>query len=99
MLQTKLLITGKVKGVGYRAFVSTVARMMKITGKVKNINDLRYKDDKVEVVCECNDEKELETFMKMLARKDGRIIVEKVEILEKKEMEKPQYTWFFIDYE
>ncbi len=94
MISAKVIVLGRVQGVGYRAFVSTLARDLRINGKVKNLPD----GESVEIVCECGSEAEFEQFRKMLLRKDGLINAEKVEIVEKKKTAKPEFRWFYVDY-
>lgn len=93
MIRAKMLIYGVVQGVGYRAFVSSVAHDLKINGKVKNLLD-----GSVEVVCECPDQATISKFIKLIFRKDGFIDVEKIDIVEKNEIHKPMFTWFYIDH-
>lgn len=93
MLQARILVFGAVQGVGYRAFVATIAHDLKINGKVKNLLDGR-----VEIVCECPSEAVFSEFVRLLNRRDGFIHVEKIAIAEKGEIKKPAYTWFYVDH-
>ncbi|MFA5382568.1 MAG: acylphosphatase [Candidatus Micrarchaeia archaeon] len=47
MVKVRLLISGQVQGVGYRAIIKQIARNLHIKGRVKNIDD-----GSVEVYCE-----------------------------------------------
>jgi acylphosphatase len=38
-MQARLLVTGDVQGVGYRAFVDSIARRFQIIGSVRNLPD------------------------------------------------------------
>ncbi len=93
MISAKILVSGLVQGVGYRAFIATVAHDLRINGKVKNLLDGR-----VEIVCECPEESVFSDFMRLLNRRDGFIHVDKIAIAEKKEIKKPAYTWFYVDH-
>lgn len=86
------MVYGKVQAVGYRAFASMVARDLGINGKVKNLED-----GSVEVVCECPSAKAFEKFKQLLMRKEGEIFVEKIEIKERKFIDEPVFTWFYVD--
>ncbi len=93
MIEARILVSGRVQGVGYRSFVSSIARRMKVNGCVRN-----REDGNVEIVCECENESELANFMEMINRKnDHGIYVEKLEIKEKKTVEKPAFSSFFAD--
>lgn len=92
MIRATFLVSGAVQAVGYRAFVCTVAHNMHINGKVKNLET-----GDVEIIGEFGGESDLEKFHKFISRKDGRIKVNKVEIKEKINVDKPKFTWFFVD--
>lgn len=93
MLQARLIVHGIVQGVGYRAFASMLARTLGINGKAKNL-----KDGTVEIVCECEDEKKLDEFKRLLDRKSCLISVEKIELAEKRRIGKPEFSSFSVEH-
>jgi len=72
-LQFRLLIEGDVQGVGYRWFVQRTAQELGVKGFVKNLPDGR-----VEIVCECGEEK-LEEFKQKISRKSSSFFGPNVE--------------------
>ncbi len=92
MFQATLSVHGKSLGMSYMSTVSSLARQLKINGKIK-----RLPDGAVSVVCECHSDSDLEHFRKLISRNDSLVQVEKIEVQEKKEIEKPAFTWFYID--
>lgn len=63
-VRRRLIVSGRVQAVGYRAYVKMVARNMGIKGSVKNLDD-----GTVEVYCECPDETAFEGFKRGIDRK------------------------------
>ena len=66
----RVLYTGRVQGVGFRARCRTVAARHAVAGWVRNLDDGR-----VELVVEA-DEPDLSKFLEAVARELGRCIVE-----------------------
>lgn len=64
----RILVEGRVQGVGYRAFVQDVAKGLGIKGFVKNLEN-----GAVEITCECG-ASVLEDFLKKLERKSESFI-------------------------
>lgn len=82
MLQAKLLVSGRVQAVGYRSFVSAIAKAMGITGYAKNLEN-----GGVEILCECESESSLESFIgKISPKRDYGLSVESISVLEKREV-------------
>lgn len=93
MIRAEIHVSGKSLGMSYMSVVSSAARDLKITGKVKKLPN-----EKIEIICECGSEADFEAFGKIISRSDSFIHVEKVDIINKKEIEKPQFTWFYVDH-
>ncbi|MBU0586000.1 acylphosphatase [Candidatus Micrarchaeota archaeon] len=91
MLYCRMIASGRVQGVNFRAFVRSVATQMGVRGVVRNLED-----GNVEVECECENKEKLEEFINGISKRDGFIKVDDVEILEEKETEK-QFEEFTID--
>lgn len=72
----KIIIEGKVQGIGYRWFVKNIADEEKVKGYVKN----NY-DGSVEVVAECENKDILEKFIKRIKIEHPYAIVSEVKIL------------------
>lgn len=70
----KLLISGRVQGIGYRAFVEKRAENHGIKGYVKNLSD-----GKVEVVAK-GDDKDLDQFIEKLRKGPAFALVRDIEI-------------------
>lgn len=95
MIFARIIAIGRVQGVFYRAFARDTARQMGIAGYARNLPD----GDKVEIVCECKDEKQLGEFIKALdVREDMGIYVREIRIAEKKKINIGSYTGFEIRY-
>ncbi len=80
----RILVEGRVQGVGYRAFAQNLAKELGVKGFVKNLED-----GGVEITCECS-ESALKDFLKKLERKSESFIgihVEKI-LVEKREGKK-----------
>lgn len=102
-IRARLIVIGDVQGVAYRAFIKRIARMQKIKGIVRNL------DDKVEIFCEC-DERNLQKFIGSIKkkRKNSEDIfspdVEDIKVYREQEKEykegKPpkEFKAFDIDY-
>ena len=93
MIAAKMLLHGRVQGVGCRAFVSSVARRLGITGTVRNMDD-----GTVEIICECENENLFDEFKSIISRGNGLVEMERIEILEKKYAEKAEFGSFYITY-
>lgn len=93
MIRAIIVVSGKRLGMSYMSIVSTAARDLKINGKVKKLST-----GGIGIACECNSETDLESFVKLINRKDAMAEVDKVEVLEKAQIEKPQFTWFYVDH-
>ncbi len=92
MIRATLLVYGKSLGMSYMSVVSSAARDLKINGKVK-----RMAGGLVTIICECNGDGELESFRRTITRNDSFAKVEKIDVVEKKEVQQPEFTWFYID--
>jgi len=103
-LRVRLVVEGDVQGVAYRAHVKRVARVYKIKGIVRNLED-----DGVEIFCEC-DEKTLREFKKSISleRKNMKDIfsphVDDIKVYKEEEKEynegnpPKEFKAFNIDY-
>lgn len=73
----KLLVHGKVQGVGYRWFVKEIAEEEKLFGYVKNNHD-----GTVEIVVEAENEDKIKKFIERIKQEHPYAIVKKVDVLE-----------------
>jgi acylphosphatase len=69
----KIVVTGRVQGVGFRYFAQRVANYMNITGYVKNLPD-----GSVEIYAESDEEKSLKNFLEQIKKGPPLSIVENV---------------------
>ena len=58
-MQTLLIVSGNVQGVGYRTLVKQIANRLRVTGIVKNLPD-----GNVEIYCQCSDKEIFDNFLK-----------------------------------
>ncbi|MCX8205639.1 MAG: acylphosphatase [Candidatus Micrarchaeota archaeon] len=94
VVRARLVASGRVQGVFYRATVKDIADGMHITGLARNL-----RNGSVEVVCECGDEDDFEEFIRRIDIKtEYGIYVEKLVIEEKELDEERRYTKFSIAY-
>ncbi len=84
-----LTVHGRVQGVGYRAFVSSLARRMHISGWVRNLVD-----GDVEIVAEA-DLPTLETF---IARLEAGNSYSRVDKITRSSIKPSRYASFEIEY-
>ena len=94
MIQKKLIIKGYVQGVGYRAYVCSTSRWLKIKGTVKNLNN-----GNVEIICECNNDNHFEKFKKEIELKGTDIFSANVEIVEIEDVSNLKLGYFNVDYD
>lgn len=101
MIKARIIVKGRVQGVGYRAFVKQIARRLWIKGLVRNLEDVG-----VEIFCECTKEV-LQNFVEMIDRKGDpkevfSLNVEKINIYnegEKDYVNPPEeFKIFDVDY-
>ena len=90
MEQRKILISGRVQGVGFRAFVEKHARKLGLKGYVRNLSD-----GSVEVLAQGN-EKELEEIISLCKKGPAMSRVDNVEV-DSENLEE-QYQDFSISY-
>lgn len=86
----KILLSGRVQGVGFRFFVEPRAKKYNIAGYVRNMFD-----NKVEVVCQ-GEKENLELFIKEIKKGPTFSIVRNVDIEEIKNLQK--YSIFEIKF-
>lgn len=77
MEASKIIVTGKVQGVGFRYFVYKLAKKLDVQGTVRNLDD-----GSVEIICQTD---ELEHFMTLIKEGNGyskvdELYVESVDI-------------------
>ncbi len=92
MLQTRLIATGKVQGVGFRSFACRIGQSLSLVGYVKNLPD-----NTVEILAQGEEEK----IAKFCKRIQGvqlalGINVENLKAVETKEIQKPSYASFGV---
>lgn len=88
--RVQVYVTGRVQGVGFRAFTQREARKLELTGRVKNLDDGR-----VEATIE-GDGKKIDQLLETLKRGPR---ASKVERLEAKDLEaRGDFDTFEIDY-
>lgn len=86
----KILVSGRVQGVGFRYFSQSRASKYNIKGFIRNIYD-----NKVEIVCQ-GEEEELEQFINEVRKGPAFSVVSDIE---KEEIKKPQkYNSFDIKF-
>ena len=93
MIQKRLIVKGYVQGVGYRAYVCSTARWLKIKGTVKNLSD-----GNVEIICECNDIDHLEKFKDEIELKGTDRYSANVEVIEIEDISYRELEYFDVDY-
>ncbi|MEM0438225.1 MAG: acylphosphatase [Candidatus Micrarchaeia archaeon] len=94
VVRAKIVATGRVQGVFYRATVKDIADGMHITGYAKNL-----RNGSVEIVCECSSEEDFDEFLRRIDIKtEYRIYVEKLIIEEKEIDDESRYSKFSISY-
>ena len=90
MLQLKIIVSGKVQGVGYRYFAQMKAVQFGITGWVRN-----RQDGTVEMLT-TGDKENLDSFIEEIRRGNPFSTVDQIDISETKAEEK--YRSFTIKY-
>lgn len=106
MIRARLVVKGDVQGVGLRAYIKRVARVNKIKGVVRNLED-----DTVEIYCECKNMDMLNTFRSLIEKKKRKNKddifspnVEEIEVYEeidpkyKTGREPKEFKAFYIEY-
>jgi len=95
MIFAHIIANGRVQGVFFRAAVKEIAKKMGVNGYARNLPER----DKVEIVCECADEKQLDEFTRAInIREEDGIFVKEVKITSKKKIDIGNYTDFDIRY-
>jgi len=74
-VRARILVSGSVQGVGYRYYVGRIARRIGIHGIVRNLDDGR-----VEVICEADDKKAFEQFVREISQSNFLIIIEETKV-------------------
>jgi acylphosphatase len=74
-VKARVLVSGSVQGVGYRSHVARIARRIGVRGIVRNLDDGR-----VEVVCEADDKRMLEQFVREISQSNFLIVVEDAQV-------------------
>ncbi len=94
MQHLKLIASGTVQGVGFRAFVIRIARSLSLIGYVKNLPD-----GAVEIVAE-GEEEQLAAFARRISgiRLALGARVDKLQELEKKKIDKASFASFSVAY-
>ncbi len=72
MKASKIIVTGKVQGVGFRYFVYKLAKKLDVQGTVRNLGD-----GSVEIVCQTDD---LELFMTLIKEGNGYSKVDELHV-------------------
>ncbi|MFA5077760.1 MAG: acylphosphatase [Candidatus Micrarchaeia archaeon] len=93
MISAKMLLYGRVQGVGCRAFVSSIARRLGVTGTVRNMEN-----GSVEIICECGSENIFEEFKNIISKGNGLVEAERIEIVERKTAKNSEFKSFYIAY-
>lgn len=75
MIRARILVSGSVQDVGYRAHVARIAQSIDMKGIVRNRDDGR-----VEIFCSAESKEKIEEFVKKISAPEFMIIVEKMEI-------------------
>ncbi|MEM3364693.1 MAG: acylphosphatase [Candidatus Micrarchaeia archaeon] len=95
MIYARIIARGRVQGVFYRAAVRDIAKRIGVHGYVRNLPER----DKVEIVCECNSEKELRELCEAInIKEDDGIYVSEISVVEKRAIQIGNYTNFDIRY-
>ncbi|AHH09007.1 acylphosphatase (plasmid) [Borrelia anserina] len=89
MHKYQYLISGKVQGVGFRAFTEQIANKIEIKGFVKNLDD-----GKVEIIAFFNNKEQIELFENTLKKGNGYSKIEKIE----KKLLDEKYPFNFKDF-
>ena len=92
MIYARLLLSGRVQGVGCRSLVNSIARDLGVNGTVKNLPD-----GSVEVVCEC-EEDIFKEFADRVKKGNFLVRVDAMDIKEKRTIAKPECNSFRIEY-
>lgn len=90
MKRVKIKIFGVVQGVGFRYFTFRNAKNLGLKGYVKNLED-----GSVEALFEGENEK-IKKMLELCKKGPTLARVERIEILEEKEIEKPEFNDFEI---
>ncbi len=87
--QVRVLISGRVQGVGFRMFAQRHARQLGVTGFVRNVST-----SQVEVVA-AGDPKSLDNFLSLLSRGPQLARVDSIQV---EKLPVRSFTSFFIRY-
>jgi len=74
-VKARILVSGSVQGVGYRYHVGRIARRIGVRGIVRNLDDGR-----VEVICEADDKRMFEQFVREIRQSNFLIVVEDIQV-------------------
>lgn len=91
MLRVKLIASGRVQGVGFRDFACRIGRLLSLVGYAKNLPN-----GTVELVAEGEEEKIEEFKNRVHARMPFGIHVDKLQELERKQVESPSFAAFSV---
>ena len=75
MIRARIIVSGSVQEVGYRAHVARIAQSIEMNGIVRNMDDGR-----VEIFCSSESKEKIEEFIKKISIPEFMIIIEKTEI-------------------
>ncbi len=93
MIYARIVVTGRVQGVFYRATIRDIAKRIGIKGYARNMPER----DKVEIVCECDNEKQIQELCESLnIKEDMGIEVKEIRVAEKRKIQIGNYSDFEI---
>ena len=102
VMRARLVISGNVQGVGYRTLVKQIAKRMRVTGVIRNLED-----GDVEVYCQSPDDGIFEKFLDRIEKKattddEFAVHVDSIELYREGESEygepNTDFKSFKIDY-
>jgi len=93
LLSVKLLVSGNVQGVGFRAFACRIGKSCALTGYAKNLPN-----GEVEIVAEGEKEKLDEFQRRVRVNFPSGIRVEKLALISQEEMKKRSFSSFTVEY-
>ncbi|OQA92312.1 MAG: Acylphosphatase [Elusimicrobia bacterium ADurb.Bin231] len=91
MLKYRIIVTGRVQGIGYRYFVVNAAKKYCITGWVRNLLS-----EQVEALAE-GEEADINDFLEYIKTKHPYALVKNV-TCSKSEIKKPEFSDFRVNF-